>query len=133
MNAVVNKMAATNSKNHAELTRCVLFHKKIIELFENLKSTSYKLQLKPSFVFRFVGEIQDLYKYTIFCQFIFSSLILCMTMITMAAQKNIIDILPFMAYLSAMSAQILVYCYSGSELLQSVSVTSTKLEKIGTN
>lgn len=51
-----------------------------------------------------------------------------MTMITMAAQKNIIDILPFMAYLSAMSAQILVYCYSGSELLQSVSVTSTKLE-----
>lgn len=43
MNAVVNKMAATNSKNHAELTRCVLFHKKIIELFENLKSTSYKL------------------------------------------------------------------------------------------
>ncbi len=60
-------------------------------------------------------------KKPLFCQYIFSSLIICMTMVIMAEQESLVNIIPFMAYLMGMILQVFMYCYSANEITVAVS------------
>jgi hypothetical protein len=111
-------MKKRHGENYGELIRCVIFHEKILEwlwIYRGIFPVKFKL------FFRFVAELQDIFKGPIFCQFMFSSLIICMTLLLIVNQDSKADVFGSLSYLMAMVAQILIFCWSGNEIIYSVS------------
>lgn len=73
--------------------------------------------------FRFIEEVEDVFKGPIFAQLAASCIIICMTLVILAAPiDNPVKFGSMVSYLLCMINQILLFCWIGNELIFSVSL-----------
>lgn len=107
-----------------EVTQCVIFHEFILRLA--LKS-SKKLRDLISLSNSFVNEVEEIYKTPVFVQIFCSCSIICMTCFILGNEtQNLTKTVSLLFYLLTILNQILIFCWSGNELIYSVSRESVE-------
>lgn len=105
-------------KVYTEFKRCVNFHRELLKwvlIFDILKILN-----KSWCPFRFAAEVEDIYKGPIFCQFMLSSVVICMTLFIISELSDVSKLLMVTPYLMAMIVQISLFCFAGNEVIWAV-------------
>uniref|UniRef100_A0A0K8TVC1 Odorant receptor n=1 Tax=Epiphyas postvittana TaxID=65032 RepID=A0A0K8TVC1_EPIPO len=85
-----------SAENFEKATRCVQYHQRIIG---------------------YVEEMADIFGLPIFCQFVISSVVICMTIYKITVTKEPVEMVTMVFYLICVFMELLMYCYPGDVLL----------------
>jgi hypothetical protein len=102
-------------KNYGDLVRCIIFHRKILE-YLRFESSRVRGNFLITIDNSFISDIESIFRDAIFVQLMFSSLIICMTLLLMANSDNFGDLVGHSSYLMAMVIQIFLCCWAGNEI-----------------
>ncbi|XP_070506140.1 odorant receptor Or1-like isoform X2 [Chironomus tepperi] len=99
INKQISALKRKHGENYGEVIRCIIYHEEIL---------------------KFCAEIQDIFQGPIFAQLMASTVIICMTCLLLLNQmENIGVVVPSLVYLFTMVTQILLFCWTGNEVIYS--------------